>query len=98
MNRCPWRIDPGPARPTNRPGDARPLTVMSSDLSIDDRDWPAHEQPESRADDGLVATVVQYAEIPDECTIHPVGPSEDELMTCWITALEDSFVSLPESR
>lgn len=67
---------------------------MSSDLSVDD-DHPRSSLP-AAGDDRLVATVVQYEKVPDECTIHPLDATDEELMTSWITALEGSFVALPD--
>lgn len=71
---------------------------MSGDLSVDDGEQPLREHPPDEAEPALVATVVEYAEVPDECTIHPIEPTDDELMTCWVTALEGSFVPLPDAR
>jgi hypothetical protein len=56
--------------------------------------------PESdRHDDGaLTATVVEYDDEPDQCTIHPVDPPEGRRTTEWISAEEDSFVVLERLR
>lgn len=70
---------------------------MSSDLSVDDEEHRRETLP-SPGDDGLVATVVRYEKVPDECTIHPVDATDEELMTSWITALEGSFVAMPDVR
>ncbi|WP_411964557.1 hypothetical protein [Haloferax sp. YSMS24] len=43
-----------------------------------------------------IAIVTPYDDAPDECTIFPTGLSEERLMTTWISAEEDSFVSLDE--
>ncbi|WP_246279844.1 DUF7511 domain-containing protein [Natronomonas salina] len=42
----------------------------------------------------LRATVVEYEDGPDECTIYPNGVSGAERMTTWISAKEGSFVDL----
>lgn len=42
----------------------------------------------------LRATVVEYENAPDECTIYPRGVSGMEQMTTWMSAEEDSFVDL----
>lgn len=42
----------------------------------------------------LQATVVEYEDGPDECTIYPNGVSEVERMTTWISATEGSYVDL----
>lgn len=42
----------------------------------------------------LRATVVEYDDAPDECTMYPEDASEWERMTTWITAREGSFVDL----
>jgi hypothetical protein len=42
----------------------------------------------------LRATVVEYENAPDECTIYPSGVTGMEQMTTWISAEEDSFVDL----
>ena len=41
---------------------------------------------------------VENDDAPDECAIFPREASEAELMTTWITACEDSFVSLDSMR
>lgn len=35
---------------------------------------------------------------PDECAIFPSEASEEELMTAWISAYDDSFVGLESMR
>ncbi|WP_336023502.1 DUF7511 domain-containing protein [Halobellus salinisoli] len=42
----------------------------------------------------LRATVVEYEQSPDECTIHPLDPPESGRTTQWITAREGSYVPL----
>ena len=42
----------------------------------------------------LRATVVEYEDGPDECTIYPNGVSGVERMTTWISAKEGSYVDL----
>ena len=42
----------------------------------------------------LRATVVEYEDAPDECTIFPRGVSGVERMTTWISAEEGSYVDL----
>jgi len=42
----------------------------------------------------LRATVVEYEDAPDECTIFPPGVSQMERMTTWISAKEGSYVDL----
>lgn len=71
---------------------------MSGDLSADDHEHPPRAGPPEPVEPALVATVVEYSDVPNECTIHPSEPGEDELMTCWVTALEDSFISLRDAR
>lgn len=44
------------------------------------------------------ATVVEYEDAPDECTIHPLDPPSDRETTEWITAREGSFASLAGVR
>lgn len=73
-------------------------TAMSSDLSVDDDEHATRALPSPSGDGEFVATVVEYDQVPDECTIHPLDATDEELMTCWITALEGSFVSLPAVR
>lgn len=51
--------------------------------------------------DGLIlleSIVVDDADSPPECTIFPRYCSEDELVTRWITAVDDAFVSLEDHR
>ena len=70
---------------------------MSTNTSVDDSDRAG---PPAVLDDGeqLVATVVAYDDAPDECTLYPVGATEQALLTCWISAESGSFVSLPDAR
>ena len=42
----------------------------------------------------LRATIVEYENAPDECTIYPSGVSGVERMTTWISAEEGSYVDL----
>ncbi|MDZ7701277.1 MAG: hypothetical protein U5J98_03980 [Halobacteriales archaeon] len=70
---------------------------MSSDIwTEDDPAQGALARPDREG--GLAATVVRYDDMPDECTIHPVNAVEEDLMTRWITATGDAYVSLPDSR
>lgn len=40
----------------------------------------------------LRASIVDYEDGPDECTIYPLGVSEGERMTTWLSAKEGSYV------
>ena len=42
----------------------------------------------------LRATIVEYEDAPDECTIFPRDASGVERMTTWISAEEGSYVDL----
>lgn len=57
---------------------------------------------ESDTEEGLSvqlrATVVEYQDDPDECTIYPQDVSHWDRMTTWITAEEGSFVKLETQR
>jgi len=44
------------------------------------------------------ATVVSYDDQPDQCTLHPVQPDERCRTTEWITADENSYVTLAQWR
>lgn len=46
----------------------------------------------------LTAVVVERDSDCDECTIYPRDVSDDDLVTRWISAEEDSYVSLDEMR
>jgi hypothetical protein len=46
----------------------------------------------------LRATIVEYENQPDECTLHPVVPSDDTKTTAWITAESGSYVGLDACR
>ena len=46
----------------------------------------------------LDVVTVENDEAPDECAIFPRNADEDELMTTWISAHEESFVSLESMR
>ena len=71
---------------------------MSSDVSVDDDDLSLWALAPAEDEGELVATVVEYDNVPDECTIHPLNASDEDLMTRWITALEGDFVSLEAAR
>lgn len=71
---------------------------MSGDLSVDDGERSREPRPSTGSDDGLVAIVIQSDEEPDECTIYPLEATDEELVTCWLTAHEGSFVSLRVAR
>lgn len=44
------------------------------------------------------ATIQQYSDAPDECTIAPLDVPEDRLTTTWLTAKEGSFCSAVDMR
>ena len=66
--------------------------------SIDD--GPQRVPDEQRVDDRqeLAAEVVVDRDRPAECTLYPVAADDFELMTHWITARGDAFVSLEAMR
>jgi|AntDeeMinimDraft_4_1070355.scaffolds.fasta_scaffold01248_2 hypothetical protein len=49
-------------------------------------------------DGQIQATVVSYDDQPDQCTLHPVQPDERCRTTEWITADENSYVTLAQWR
>lgn len=62
---------------------------------------PADADPltgEQSDDGGLQAAVVHNETTPDRRTLYPADADEDELLTHWLTADEDSFVNLREFR
>lgn len=68
------------------------------------RDRPT-ERPRSNPDgtddpdaSRLCATVVEYEDGPDRCTIHPVDVTRSERLTTWLTADHDAFRSLSALR
>lgn len=42
----------------------------------------------------LRATIVEYEDAPDECTIFPSDTSDIERMSTWISAKEGSYIDL----
>ncbi|ARS89527.1 DUF7511 domain-containing protein [Natrarchaeobaculum aegyptiacum] len=46
----------------------------------------------------LDVVTVENDDAPDECAIFPRNASEEQLMTTWISAHEDSFVGLDSMR
>lgn len=61
------------------------------------KDRPTAVQgPDDEVD--LRATVVEYDDRPDECTIHPPTVSDDHRTTAWITAEAGSFVDVRRWR
>lgn len=46
----------------------------------------------------LESTLVRYADGPDRVTVHPAGLDGVELMSTWLTADADVFVSLESAR
>ena len=63
-------------------------------------DGHGSEPDEQQGDDGLglAAEVVVSRDRPAECTLYPVDADDMELMTHWITASGDAFVSLEAMR
>lgn len=66
---------------------------------------PADTDPvtgEERSDtderESLRAAVVHNDDDPDRRTVYPADADEDELLTHWLTANENSFVNLRELR
>jgi hypothetical protein len=55
----------------------------------------ANNVPESTY---LTATVVEYEDEPDQCTIHPVNVPDERRMEEWISAKEGSFFIVEELR
>ncbi|WP_226005463.1 DUF7511 domain-containing protein [Natrinema salinisoli] len=55
---------------------------------------PTTEEPPVELDH----VTVEPDDAPAECAIFPCGASEDELMTAWISAHDDSFVDLESMR
>ena len=49
-------------------------------------------------DEQIQATVVSYGDQPNQCTLHPVRPDERRRTTEWITADEESYVTLAKWR
>lgn len=70
---------------------------MPRDLSVDD-DRSRETRPAMGRADRLVACVVRYEKVPDECTIYPLDATDEELMSRWVTALEGSFIALQDAR
>lgn len=56
------------------------------------------ETESESADGGLRTAVVHNDATPDRRTLYPADVDEDELVTHWLTADEDSFVDLREMR
>ena len=46
----------------------------------------------------LKATVVEYENEPNECTLHPIDPPTEDRTTAWITARGGSYVDLDRCR
>ncbi|WP_049985929.1 DUF7511 domain-containing protein [Halobellus rufus] len=59
---------------------------MSSEANLDERLSP------------LRATIVEYENAPNECTIHPLDPPDSNRTTEWITAREGSYLHLRDCR
>lgn len=98
-------------RPRSRPGGGPPVGLgnqgpsvtdrvirpMSTNTSVDDSDRTGPPAALGGGDQ-LVATVVTYDDAPDECTLYPLDATEQELLTCWLSAETDSFVALEDAR
>jgi hypothetical protein len=65
--------------------DAHPETVDAG---------PVEESPEP----ALSATVVNYRNSPDRCTVAPADVSDDRQFTAWLSIDADALVSLAELR
>ncbi|WP_226481220.1 DUF7511 domain-containing protein [Natrinema amylolyticum] len=61
-----------------------------------DADFHAPDSEEPTAE--LDHVTIENDDAPDECAIFPHEASEDEQMTAWISAHDDSFVSLESMR
>ncbi|AFK18839.1 hypothetical protein E6P09_08640 [Haloferax mediterranei ATCC 33500] len=46
----------------------------------------------------LTSRIVTRDDGREECTIHPEDATPDELLTTWVTALDDTFVDLDSMR
>jgi hypothetical protein len=73
--------------PHRRDGDASPTDPPAAAGAVVPADAPLY-----------AATVVTAADGTDECTVFPVGLSDDDLVTTWVSAAEGSFVPLAEMR
>jgi hypothetical protein len=46
----------------------------------------------------LASALVPHTDAPDELTLYPANPDDEDITTHWITAKEGSYVSLREWR
>ncbi|ELY44313.1 DUF7511 domain-containing protein [Natronorubrum sulfidifaciens] len=63
-------------------------------MNTDADSFPRTDEPAIELDHATI----ENENAPDECAIFPREATEDELMTHWITAHDESFVSLESMR
>lgn len=72
---------------------------MNERASDNSDDWlPIEAAPEHPSPPPLAAEIVVSRDGPAKCTIYPPKAADFERLTQWITAEEDSFVSLDSMR
>ncbi|WP_246998688.1 DUF7511 domain-containing protein [Halosolutus gelatinilyticus] len=69
---------------------------MTNDIDKHETDTLPVRREEQPID--LEHVTIENPDAPDECAIFPRGADDDELMTTWITAHDDSFVDLASMR
>lgn len=69
---------------------------MSESPVFDDGNWATGDPEDPAAE--LVARVETREGAPDQCTLHPTGLDDVDLMTHWVTADEGSFVDVTAIR
>ena len=78
---------------------------MATDSHLPDVDAAdaEHDDPADDAETAwriraYVARIESYDDAPDECTVYPLYADEDERLTTWVSAKEESFVELETMR
>ena len=68
-------------------------------MSADTRHAGTDGGVDEHADQELLqATVVQYRESPDRCTVAPADVDDDRRLTTWLSVNADAMVPLADSR
>jgi hypothetical protein len=69
---------------------------MSESPVFDDGNWMTGGAGDPNAE--LVARIEAREGAPDQCTLHPTGLDDVDLMTHWLTADEGTYVSVESMR
>ncbi|WP_276299325.1 DUF7511 domain-containing protein [Halorussus lipolyticus] len=73
-------------------------TPANDDDTVPQTDDPLADPAPADRPSPLTAVVVERDDDADECTLYPADADDEDLVTEWITAEEDSYVALDSMR